>query len=281
MNLFHFFILFIYKVGVSLTIIGVILAGFCYYQNDISPATLPYYTLSNGEKIVRFQTMSHIASPEFYTDVRNNILRSKRWWYVLFYEGVKPGSMENTKKFNQALWINLSEDLYSRLSTLYGIVAQDNDFFLWIVNNKDYNIDLNLNEIMAIYEKKSTSTEENSMKILWQDFQDTEDLITQSIENLSEKELELVRYVNQALMNMIIKNEGVRNTILNVLGNEDIFSVILDDRNEYLVSNILLSPEEKIFVIYGLMHFEWVFELLVKADPNWKILNVWEYQVIR
>jgi len=32
--------------------------------------------------------------------------------------------------------------------------------------------------------------------------------------------------------------------------------VILDERNEYLVENILSSEASNIFIIYGLMHFE-------------------------
>jgi hypothetical protein len=34
------------------------------------------------------------------------------------------------------------------------VVAQDNEMFLDLVNNKDYNIDLSIDEIIEIYEKK-------------------------------------------------------------------------------------------------------------------------------
>lgn len=38
---------------------------------------MPLYTLSNGEKTVQFQTMSHIARKKFYNDIQIDILKAK------------------------------------------------------------------------------------------------------------------------------------------------------------------------------------------------------------
>ncbi len=40
------------------------------------------------------------------------------------------------------------------LASLYGVIAQDNQTLLHIENDKDYNVDLNLDEIMTLYHKK-------------------------------------------------------------------------------------------------------------------------------
>jgi len=40
---------------------------------------------------------------------------------------------------------------------------------------------------------------------------------------------------------------------------EDIFSVILDERNKVVVKKITSSSEQKIFVMYGLKHFSGIF----------------------
>ena len=130
LNLFHFFVYFLYKVSLSLWIIGALLGVFFAYHNDINPATAPLYTLSNGEQIVEFQTMSHLASQEFYNDVVLNIFRAKKRDFILFYEGVAPGSEENQARFNEALGIDFSPGLYEELSKLYGMVPQDNNAFL-------------------------------------------------------------------------------------------------------------------------------------------------------
>jgi len=76
---------------------------FCYYQNTINPAKFPLYEISNGEKTVLFQTMSHIASPEFCKEVQKEIYTAKNNGYVLFYEGVKPGKPENQIAFEKLL----------------------------------------------------------------------------------------------------------------------------------------------------------------------------------
>lgn len=47
--------------------------------------------------------MSHIASPSFYTQVRENITEAKKQGSILMYEGVKPGTKENMEAFNAAL----------------------------------------------------------------------------------------------------------------------------------------------------------------------------------
>lgn len=64
---------------------------------------MPVYTLSNGEKTVQFQTMSHIARKKFYNDIQIDILKAKNKGAVLFYEGVQSGSLENKQIFDAAL----------------------------------------------------------------------------------------------------------------------------------------------------------------------------------
>jgi hypothetical protein len=47
---------------------------------------MPTYTISNGEKIVIFQAMSHIASQNFYDTVKKNIFTAKSDDYVYYFE---------------------------------------------------------------------------------------------------------------------------------------------------------------------------------------------------
>ena len=60
----------------------------------------------------------------------------------------------------------------------------------------------------------------------------------------------------------MIKHESLRNFLISKLANQDIFSVILDERNKYIAQEILTRKDEKIMILYGLMHFQGVFELL-------------------
>jgi len=74
--------------------------------------------------------VSHIASPSFYLHIRETLKEAKEEDFVLFFEGVRPGSEDNMEAFNQALGINFSDTLYENFSRLYGVVAQDNMMFL-------------------------------------------------------------------------------------------------------------------------------------------------------
>lgn len=281
-ELFDFFIIFLYKSSIYFSISILCIWGFLYYQNNILPAKLPSHTLSNWKQTVVFQTMSHIWSKEFYYSVINNIQKNKLSGAVLYYEWVLPGNEKNTQDFNQALWINFAPWLYDNFSKLYGVKAQDNSEFLNIVNNLDYNIDLNLDEVMKLYREKVTKndgasslTSTENKKII-----DINSEVISQLSQLWEKELILLRYVNQWMLNFMIKHGWIRDFLISRLADQDIFSVILDDRNRHLTQEILTRGDDKIIILYGLMHFEWVLELLQSQDASWKIISTQYQQII-
>ena len=49
--------------------------------------------------------------------------------------------------------------------------------------------------------------------------------------------------------------------------------MILGERNIHLVNEILASPEKKIIILYGDLHFEGTFDLLQEKDSKWKIVS--------
>ncbi len=284
---FHFFVVYVYKVSVFLSVILLLGGGFMYYQNDIHPSKMPLYTLSNGEKTIKFQAMSHIGRKSFYRKVELDISRAKTAGYVLFYEWVRPGTEANKAIFDAALWVQITPELYESFSKLYWVDMQENEDFLGIKNNLDFNIDLSIDEIVELYLKKFPS-KKNEIKQLqendsilshfWKEdiTQDSSNLTMELLKRLSEKDdkqLLVLRYVNKSMLNFIIKHEGLRNFIIEKIGKPDIFSVILDDRNVHIVEEIEKSEHKKIFIIYGLMHFEWILHILQKSDPRWEIIE--------
>lgn len=263
-----------------MTLVLVICWSFFGFQNHINPAKLPSYTLTNWEKTIQFQTMSHIASQSFYSQIKKDLFFAKKGGFVLFYEEVQPGNEENKKAFDKALWVDFAPWLYKNLSRLYGVVAQDNNKFLNLVNNKDYNIDLSLDEVMELYKKKIPSWEEKTSILQNKEVIDINTQVFEILSELNDKELAILRYVNQGFLNFMMKHDGLRNTVISTLWNQDIFSVILDDRNKNLVEELIKSDEKSIYVMYGLMHFSGVYKLLQEENSNWKIIQTKEYQVI-
>ena len=274
LDFWDFFEIFLYKASIIILSIVCILWTFSYYQNDIRPAPMPEITITNWDKVVVFQAMSHIGTQDFYNSVQENITRKKEEWFVYFFEWVKPGSDENHEKFNQALWIEFDKNLYENLSKLYGVVNQENEAFLWLVNDLDFNVDLNLDQIIEFYEQSTDAIESESNKnILWNSsIIDVNAEIIKVLSSLNEKQLNILRYVNKSILNLIIKSEWIQNVLTKNFSNEKLFDIILDKRNEVLADEIITSEYKKIYTTYGLLHFEWTFELLQKEDQNWKII---------
>lgn len=263
-----FFKKFIWSVWISIFVILWMIWSFSYYQNELSPAKMPTYTLSNGTKTVIFQTMSHIGTENFYSSVKENIKKAKQKWYVLYYEWVQPGKPENMEKFNQLLWVEFDDELYKNFSKLYWLVAQDNNALLWLENNQDFNTDLSIDQVISIYESKFPDKKISERWVV-QISQEINDVL----DTINEKQLKILIYINQSIMNAIIKNDWIREKILSFSWNSNIFDVILEDRNSYLVSKILNGWHDQIVVIYGLMHFSGVLQQLQEIDSNWKIID--------
>lgn len=272
MNFYDFLSYFLYRVSFFLIIVFWILWGFSYYENELYPASMPEITISNWSKTVVFQAMSHIWTNTFYEKIKQNLTEYKKNWFVYFFEWVKGWSEENTEKFNKALWIKFDADLYKNFSKLYWVVNQDNNLFLWLVNNLDFNVDLNLDEIIGLYEKQLDKWEKGEVKN--EIPLDVNKQIVETLATLNDKQLELLRYVNKSILNFIIKSDWLQKLLTDNFTNAVLFDVILNKRNDVLSNEIINSKYNKIYLTYWLLHFNWVFKLLQKNDSNWRI--VWK-----
>lgn len=134
--------------------VGISIAALTVYQNEIDSAKLPEYVISNGEKTVRFRAMSHIGSQKFYDSVKAEIASARSEGYVLFYEGVRPGTPENARKFDQLMGFKFDKDLYAAMSKLYGLVPQDQAYIAGTPDPRDQNVDVSIDDIISAYEKR-------------------------------------------------------------------------------------------------------------------------------
>lgn len=263
---------FLYRVSIFLVFITVFFWWLSYLSNEIYPAKMPEYTISNWEKEVKFQAMSHIATNNFYNNVAKNIEEYKKNWWVYFYEWVKAWSEENLEKFNNAIWVEFDSELYKNFSKLYWVSFQDNNLFLGLINELDFNIDLSIDEIINIYEEKIKSSEKENINEV--PAIDANKIINETLASLNEKQLKILVYINQAILNFIISSDKTKDFLSNNFSNEKLFEVILDERNKILKNAIIDSEYNKIYITYWLLHFKWVFELLQEQDPKWKIISV-------
>jgi len=173
---------------------------------------------------------------------------------------------------------------------LYGVVSQDNKEFLGLKNSKDFNVDLNIDQIIEKYIEKTMSPEQKNayekstaqgkapaFSLELNTPTPTNNDILDSLSQLNDTQLLILRYINQAFLNFFFKHSALQEKVVRMAGIEDIFSVILDDRNTNLAQQIEKTQFKNIFVIYGKLHFEGVFKDLQASDPNWKILQTKSY----
>lgn len=261
---------FILSATIFIIVVSWSIGYFSYYHNTLHPKTLTQYTLTNGDKTLVFQEMIHIGSENFYNSVAEEIKKYKQGGFVYYFEWVKAWTQENNNKFNQALWVEFDETLYDNMSKLYWLIPQNNLLFLWLVNDQDYNVDTSIDEIIKKYE--DIKTEKNIKK----QYNSPVDLSWETVKMLAElegRELQILVYVNQAILAAMTKNETIMTEIQNTFWNQELFEVILDKRNEIIADEIIHSPHTEIFATYWALHFKWIFEILQKNDSNWKIVS--------
>lgn len=135
-------------------------------------------------------------------------------------------------------------------------------------------MDVSIDDIIASYEKRkpAVSSEPSSQTGALEDVtSDITKIMTEEADRLNPRELAAVRYLNRAIMSLVIKNRDAGEAAFAGIGKVDLFSSILDDRNAVLAEALATTEEKKVFVTYGLLHFDGVFRILQERDPRWKI----------
>lgn len=244
---------------------------FWYYQTVLHPLVLQQHTISNWNKTLVFQDMIHIWSEQYYKNIATEIADFKNKGYVYYFEWVRPGTSENMNKFNHALGIEFDEKLYKNLAATYGLVPQDATMFLNIVNNKDINVDQNIDEIIQQYE--ALRIEKNMEKPQKNKPINVNTEIVTLLAWLEWRELELLQFVNKSMLSLLTKNEQFLSSIQENFWNQELFEIILEWRNVTVADKIINSEDTLIFATYWALHYDWVLELLQENDPSWKVVE--------
>lgn len=307
---------YVRRVGIFILAFAISVSAFAVYQNEVDPVRLAVHTLSNGEKTVRFRTMAHVASDSFYSGVRDELGRARKDGYVLFYEGVRPGTPENSKKFEEMVGFRIGKELYEVMARLYGLSPQDMADIVPSFDPRDRNVDVSVDDIVAYVESRSGSgtpssgsgisssgsasasgsyvpsspSSSGSLQALGsgsvsasgetlseRQEDPTVAALRSYADSLNPRELEVLRYFNRAVMGFVMKNPHADALAVSGFSNPDAYPAILDERDRILAEAILASEEKRIYVTYGLLHFDGVFDLLQERDPRWKVSAPSEY----
>lgn len=251
---------------IFLSIIFSLFSFLIYYWNE-NPAKMPEYTLTNWDKTVVFQGMIHIWSENFYKNISNNLKKYKENWFLHFFEWVKQWTKENQEKFNKIIWFNFDKKLYENMWKLLWVTNQNYEKIIWEISEKDVNVDLSLDEIIAEYEKswikaEKEISEKEILNISWE--------LDNVLQKLNSRELWALQYIYKWIFNLILQDSEFLESKFS-FWDENLTQIILQKRNEKLANEIINSKEKKFYVTYWLLHFDWIFKILQKNDKNWKI----------
>lgn len=260
-----------------LTILPLLAIGFIVVVNTFFPGKVSRYEVSNGEKTIVYQSMSHLASQSFYDDVRADLTQKWEEWFVLFYEWVRPWSVENERAFWEALGFDIDMQFYENFRALTWLVFQWDVNFLGLAQ-QDFNVDLSIDDIMRLYDDQGYQPVSTPFAA---DFSQDMKEITQQLQWLTPRQKKSVQYVYRAFFNVMLHLVDQWQLELPV-DQIQIFNVILDDRNDFVAKTIDESEYDKIYLMYGALHFSGVYDEIRRLQPDrdWTLVSIDHQQVV-
>lgn len=194
------------------------------------------YQFTNNSKTIIFQEMVHFGEDKYFNEVNDDIENYKALGFVYYYEMIKVES-DNDKK-DMIKNLGLSEDIFKTIALSTKLESQHN---YMITDNNDVNADITASKLNESFNKKSHNNETliNANKIVNQVFSKVNfdsNISTIISKNIMKLGLFINKYVN-------IQDEVITN-------------VIIEERNDNLISIIEASDDDLIYVQYGQLHYE-------------------------
>jgi hypothetical protein len=253
----------------------------------VSPLEMPRYTITNGDKTVVFQTMTHIANANFYREVQGAILQSKEDGYTYFYESVSidpknianiPESELRAKKEKSHL-----TEVYQSLADVMGLQVQNQEDFLNLINDKDINVDATMQQLLERVDqvahkydknyhpvKVKLTAEEMDKRLMGSIFGGADiDKLDKGLAEMNKLPKDQKDILGFILRDIISLSSRMTTETMDMLPS-NVTEVILDYRNNILSDAIIHGPN-KIFITYGQAHLKGVMQRLQKDDPRWHI----------
>lgn len=270
------------KTAVGIAILAsVVLAAPVYFfalLTDLQPALVAQVTMTNGAKTVVFQGMQHVGTDRFYRSVVYDLENALGEGQVLFYEGVTPSTSDADRWFNQV--VTDGHDLtasYRELGEVCGLQFQ-NDYLATVVRDRAVHPDQHV-----VADVSTTDLKREYERLIQVDPRFGADMKRRDQPEASTSQLEgVVSFLQQGtagqneLAGVICR--GFMTMVMNKDNDpskyDDLDPLILDYRNRVLADRILTEPREAIYVTYGAKHMTGVYDLLRRADSNWRVVSV-------
>lgn len=243
-------------------------------QPALHPLAVPRVTLSDGARTVVFQGMVHVGSEQFYRSVSYDLIRAKDAGYVLFFEGVQPGTPEADA------WLDAATQSGGDLNAQYGRIGGA----CGLSFQGDFLTFLQRDQAMDPEHLVTADVSVTEMYEEWQRQVAAEPSLAEALPKAGSsggggfdlsRLLEFAAGLSEPQKNLLAAAcRGVFSVILGGAENPDALNgVILDFRNRRLADRIEALPQADIYITYGSGHFPGLFRELQVRNQNWTILG--------
>lgn len=130
-------------------IFGLVLIFFSVYSNSF-PGSVSKIILSNNSGSIVFLQMSHVGTESFYETIGSDIRTYSNSGYIIYAEGVRPGSMKSQNQFDQILGVKMGSGLYDSLAHMIGLQAQDASLYKHVPKVQFRNVDISIDDIVSL-----------------------------------------------------------------------------------------------------------------------------------
>lgn len=243
-----------------------VFSGFVLYYNALTVNLSQIQLLSSrswSAQSVVFLQMSHIAAPDFYEVQKKKIDELSASGYTFLIEGVSSWSLKNERKFQEMLGFEFTPSFYSLFAQEFSFVAQDNAYlFENVPLSQRVSVDLSIDEIVMLSSWTYLTPPDQVVQL-------ETSLASVKTDNPFEKlflHLLLRALFQWSLLHIDdISRASSFDTKL--------FDTILYKRNDKIVEYIEKNPTKRIAVVYGALHFEWVYNSLQNKNQDWYIAS--------
>ena len=255
------------------------------------PLIAPQVTLTDGQRTLVLQGMSHVGSEEFYKSVVYDLENALTQGFTLFYEGVQPSPGEGDAWFSSYLAQggNLSEN-YKALADGCGLRFQLDYFTLLEADRAEHPerhvaADVSALDMKREFDrlaaqdpgfKKWAETEAEASKGTGGDPSLAQ--IVGYLKDSTPGQRQIAGIICRGVFSIALqpadKGEDKADGKREAGATYSMRPVILDFRNRALVERIVGSGAQKIYVTYGAEHIPGLLTLLEAQPKPWKVLSV-------
>lgn len=250
------------------------------------PLIAPQVTLTDGQRTLVLQGMSHVGSEEFYKSVVYDLESALTQGFTLFYEGVQPSPGEGDAWFSTYLAQggNLSEN-YKALADVCGLRFQL-DYFTLLESDRAEHPDRHVAADVSALDMKREFDRLAAQDPGFKAWAETEaraatstggdPTLTQIVAFLKDStpgQREIAGLLCRGVFSIALQPPATVGGKGEARAAYSMSPVILDYRNRALVERILNSDAQKIYVTYGAEHIPGLLTLLEDQPRPWRVLS--------